>query len=262
MREKRGFEKFGKKGQLTIFIILGIAIVVVFLLLFLNNKSFASLFVAQSPVEKIEACVRESLDEGMDIVMMQGGAIEPENYFLYEGNKVEYICYNEESFQKCVMQKPLLKQEIESELGGYIQPLVRECVEDVKESYRGSASVTSKVPEVVVDIVPGDVMVSLDIDLKIAKGDDVKNYQYVQAGKSSKLYDFVILTSKIANFEAEFGDSEILSMMLVDKWVLIEKYKQGDGSTVYILSDRDSDESFMFASKSIPIPPGWIEVGE
>jgi hypothetical protein len=38
----------------------------------------------------------------------------------------------------------------------------------------------------------------------------------------------------------------------------VEKKKQGDGTTVYILTDRDTDEKFYFASRSIAIPAGFI----
>jgi hypothetical protein len=40
----------------------------------------------------------------------------------------------------------------------------------------------------------------------------------------------------------------------------VEKKKQGEGSTVYILTDRDTDEKFYFAVRSLAIPPGFIEI--
>ena len=111
MNIKRG-EK-NKKGQLTIFIILGLLILIVLILLFMRTEDLKSFFLGKSPVEQIKDCADESLRKGIEIVSKQGGAINPENYYLYEGNKLDYICFTEQSFQRCVMQKPLLKSSIE-----------------------------------------------------------------------------------------------------------------------------------------------------
>lgn len=252
-------EKFSKKGQLTLFIILGVAILIVLILLFTDND-LASLLLGKSPVQRIEDCSEDSLKEGMKIVMAQGGGINPENYYLYKDDKIEYICFTEKSFQKCVMQKPLLKESVENELTGYVQVPIKKCVNDVVSSLEGRGNdVSLKEPEIIVELVQGSVLVDIDLDLKIVKGEDSQSYKNIKIDVSSKLYDFVIVAGLIANTEAEYGDSDTMPHMYRDKKLKVEKIKQGDETKVYILTDRESDDKFNFAVKSIPIPPGWIE---
>jgi hypothetical protein len=37
----------------------------------------------------------------------------------------------------------------------------------------------------------------------------------------------------------------------------IEKKLQLDGTTIYIITDRDTEEVFQFASRSVVLPPGY-----
>ena len=37
----------------------------------------------------------------------------------------------------------------------------------------------------------------------------------------------------------------------------VEKKKQSDGSTIYILTDRNNENKFQFASRSVAWPPGY-----
>ena len=105
-----------KKSQVSIFIIISLIILVILILLFINRKQFDTIFDSSPGIEQFKDCVETSLSEGVMIIETQGGSINPENYYLYNGTKVEYLCYTEENYAGCVMQKPLLKQDIESEL--------------------------------------------------------------------------------------------------------------------------------------------------
>ena len=38
---------------------------------------------------------------------------------------------------------------------------------------------------------------------------------------------------------------------------IIDKLKQGDGTTVYIITDKETETKFQFASRSFAWPPGY-----
>src|SRR3989344_195369 len=97
-----------KKGQVSVFIILGILVLVVLVLLFARDSRFNEIFSSKSPYQEIEGCIKETTKEGLNILSLQGGVIEPQNYILYEGNKIDYICYSENDYEKCIMQKPII----------------------------------------------------------------------------------------------------------------------------------------------------------
>jgi len=225
----------------------------------MRGRDLKAFFLGRTPIEEIKYCAEKSLKEGIRILSFQGGAIEPENYYLYEGHKVDYVCYTEEDFQKCVMQKPLLKNIIENELKNYIKSDVKECVESVKDSLeKKGSSVSLKEPVINVELVPDDVLVNIELDLKITKGDASEAYKNIKTSVGSGLYEFVMVVSSIANLEAEYGDSEITSYMFNNHNLKVEKIKQGDETKIYVLTNRRSLEQFIFAVRSISIPPGWI----
>lgn len=258
MERKRGINK---KGQLTIFIILGLLILFVVILLFMQNEKFRSIFTGgKSPVEQIEDCLKDNVEEGLEILMLQGGSIEPQNYYLYDGNMVDYTCYTEENYDYCVMQKPLLKNSIEEELKNYANPKIKECISSVRESLEnGGARVTMKDPELVIEIFPKNILVEIDLDLTVSRDGEAKTYSKIQKNVKSDMYNFVMIATSIMAWETRYGDAEILNYMLYYPSIRVEKKKQSEGSTIYIISNRDNEEKFMFAVRSMTVPPGLIE---
>ena len=247
-----------KKGQVSVFIILGILIVVVLLLLFSRDAGFDTIFAKQSPYQEIEGCAQTAIQEGLDILMLQGGVIESENYFMYEGKKIDYVCYSENEYENCIMQKPILTNTIRDELEEYSTPKIKSCLNSVKSSLEGRGySVVMRDPEIVIELVPDNVLVDMNLGLRIEKT-GVESFDHIRTGIKSKIYNFALITSSISQWETRYGDSETLNYMLYYPSLKVEKKKQGDGTTVYILTDRDTDEKFYFASRSIAIPAGFI----
>ena len=246
-----------KRSQVTVFIILALAIVVVLILLFVGKDRITSIITEKTPVEQIKECMQEPLQTSLDKISVQGGSLEPKNYYLYQGNKIEYLCYTEENYVQCVMQKPLLKQSIEKELETYLQPRAKNCIDAAKSSLQKKGyAVSSKNPVVKVSLVPGNILVDIDTDLIIEKG-STETYKSIKTDSSSRLYELVMVASSILNWEARYGDSETMSYMIYYPSIKAEKKKQSDGTTIYILTDRTTLDKFMFASRSLAIPSGF-----
>ena len=247
-----------KKGQVSIFIILGILIVLVLLILFSRDAGFDTIFAKQSPYQEIEGCAQTAIQEGLDILILQGGVIESENYFMYEGKKIDYVCYSENEYENCIMQKPILTNTIRDELVKYSTPKIKSCLNSVKSSLEGRGySVVMRDPEIVIDLVPDNVLVDMNLGLRIEKT-GVESFDHIRTGIKSKIYNFALITSSISQWETRYGDSETLNYMLYYPSLKVEKKKQSEGTTIYILTDRDSNEKFYFASRSIAVPAGLI----
>lgn len=245
-----------KKSQVTVFIILALAIVAVLLLLFLGKDRITSIITEKTPVEQIKECMQEPLKTALDKISVQGGSLDPKNYYLYQGNKIEYLCYAEENYAQCVMQKPLLKQSIEKELETYLQPRAKLCIDAAKSSLQKKGyTVSSKNPAVKVSLVPGNILVDMNTDLTVAKS-STETYKSIKTDYSSRLYELVMVASSVLNWEARYGDAETMNYMIYYPSIKAEKKKQDEGATVYILTDRTSGDKFMFASKSMIIPAG------
>ena len=83
----------GKRGQVTIFIILGIAIIGIGILIYLFYPQIQSIIKpkSQNPSAFMQSCLEDKIKETADILSLQGGSMVPENYYLYEDNKIEYL---------------------------------------------------------------------------------------------------------------------------------------------------------------------------
>jgi hypothetical protein len=245
-----------KKGQLTIFIIIAVLLVIVILLILVNKNQILSVFIKESVPEQIENCIKDSATIGLEMIELQGGAIDPENYILYKGNKIDYTCYNSEYYQKCVMQKPLLKLSIEQELKSYVEERMQQCLNSIKQSYESSGySVSYKRPIVTIELKPKVMTVNLESDFSISK-ENTESYKYIKTRIDSDIYEFAILASSISNWEARYGDIETLMFMRYYPDLKVEKKPQIDGSRIYILTKRGKQENFRFAVRSIALPPG------
>jgi hypothetical protein len=248
-----------KKGQVTIFIILAIALVIILAVFFLSRQSI-SIISSETPIDSIKKCSEDATQEALDILTLQGGAIEPSNYYLYEGNKVDFICYTEEDFKNCLIQKPLLKQEIENEIKNYISQRVNSCIQSKKVELQDKGyTVNFEEPEIQVEIFPNNILVNLnEIDLTLTKG-ETQTYANIKTDVNSKLYDLIMISSSIANWESKYGDVEIMNYMIYYPFLIVKKLPQEDGVRIYTLTNKKTNDEFMFASKSMTIPPGVIE---
>ena len=258
MQEKKGCmnKKVNKKAQLTIFIILALVIVAILLVLFYPRIKI--LVSGPAPTDYIKECGEKATKEVLEKISLQGGSLEPENYILYEGNKVDYACYTNEYYKRCVMQKPFLKQDIEKEIIAYIEPKVKDCFDSLKAQLEKRGSFV-KIQDMSIDvsIIPNSIIVTINAPMTITKG-SIARLEKFKININSQMYDLVIISSAIANYEARYGSSDSLTYMLYYPDVKVEKKELSDGETIYILSYKPTNEKFVFASRSIAWPAGYI----
>ncbi|MHA1988728.1 MAG: hypothetical protein ACW98D_19050 [Promethearchaeota archaeon] len=246
-----------KRSQITIFVILALAIVIVLILLFTGKTNLVAIFTATTPINQIKECVQEPVQEAIDILKLQGGSLDPSLYYLYQENKVEYLCYTEEYYKPCIVQKPLLKQAIEQQIQSYASPKIKNCISSVKANLeRKGYQITMSSPQISISLLPGNLLVDLVSDIKIVK-EQTESYKSIKTDMPSNLYNQIILASSIINWESKYGDVETIGYMVYYPFLKVEKKKQGDGTTIYIITDRDSEDKFMFASRSLVLPSGF-----
>jgi hypothetical protein len=259
MKEKR---KFNKKGQLAIFIIIAIIIVVALVILLLFKEDIQQVVSPTGTQEYIKECTETAALEALEKVEEQGGSINPENYLLYEDKEIEYICYTEDYYSRCVMQKPFLKQSIEQEIASYAEPKVRECFRSMESRLESSGS-DVKVNEVKVEtsLIPNNIIVTIKAPTTITREGSI-SFENFRTNVKSEIYDLTMLASSISNFEARYGDSDTLTYMMYYPDIKVEKIERESGSRVYILTHKPSQEKFSFASRSIAWPAGYLGIDE
>jgi len=93
-------------------------------------------------------------------------------------------------------------------------------------------------------------------ELTLTKGDS-ENYEIFRIIVDSDLYELTGIARSIIAWEAAYGDVETTTYMNYYHNLKIEKLNQMEGSTIYILTNRDTKEVFQFASRSVAWPPGY-----
>lgn len=250
--------KMKKRGQLTIFIIIAIVIVVFGILIFLFFPQIKTgLGIStNNPNVFIQTCMEDEIKSVVDTLSLQGGSFDPKNYFLFQDEKIEYLCYTNEYYIPCVMQQPLLKQHIENEIKEEIEEEKTECLDSLKKNFESQGyDVILTGGETKVELLPKRIEVTFENDLTLTK-EDSERYEELSMILNNNLYELVSITSSILNMEARYGDSETTIYMNYYHDLKVEKKKQTDGTTIYILTDRNKGDKFQFASRSIAWPPG------
>ena len=261
-------EKYNKnmkrRGQVTIFVIIGILIVALGILIYIFYPKLQSTlgFGDERPSVYLQKCIEEKVSESVEILSSQGGSIEPENYYLYKDDKIEYLCYNEEYYLPCIMQKPMLKNSIEEEIKKNIEDDFATCLKNMYESFKKRGyQVKREAGEIGIELLPNIISLYFEGKIVLTKGEDVKTYDSAKVVITNNLYEMISIANSILNWEATYGDAETTTYMNYYHDLKVEKYKQSDGTTIYILTNRDTGEKFQFASRSIAWPEGY-EGGE
>ena len=252
--------KTKKRGQVTIFVIIFIMIIVMGMIIYFLYPKIKIYYSEESvnPNLYMQGCLEDDLQENIARITSQGGSLNPEHYILYNDYKIEYLCYTEEYYKTCVMQRPLLYSHMEREIKNSITRKTQECLDLMKNDYeKRGYSVTLGRNDIEVEILPRKIMVVINGTIKIEK-QDVKTYDRISVPVNNNLYELIGIASSILNWEARYGDAETTVYMDFYRDVKVEKKTQSDGSKVYILSERETKNKFQFASRSIAWPPGIV----
>jgi len=253
-------KKGEKGGQVAIFIIIAILIVALAVLLYLY---WPKLFPSTSPQTKnpsqyIQDCMEETIKQAVDNVSMQGGSINPLAYYTYDNNRIEYLCYTNQYYRPCVVQQPMLAQHIQSEILNEIKDATVTCFNSMKDSYDTQGYTTDmKTGDTIVELLPDKIVTTFGYELTLTKGETSK-YNDFKIVLDNNLYRMVSIANSIIGYETLYGGTDITSYMDYYHDLKVEKLKQVDGTTIYILTDRNSKDVFQFASRSYVFPPGIV----
>jgi len=247
------------KGQVTIFIIIAILIVGAAVLFFfvIPRAEVTTEFDEKNPYAFIQVCLEDKIEDTIETISLQGGSLEPEHYIIHEGEAVEYLCYTNEYYRNCVMQQPLLKQHIESEIENEIKEDVISCFNALEESYKEKSYNVNIGPGITtVELLPKRVVASFDYVLTVSKA-QTDRYDSFSVVLNNNLYELVGITNSILELEALYGEAETTLYMNYYHDLKVEQSKKSDRSTVYILTDINNGKKFLFALRSGVLPPGY-----
>lgn len=248
---------FYRRGQLTLFVILAIVLVaVVIVYLFLESPEL--LFEDGGEID-FESCLLDATRSAVREISLTGGEADPEFYYMYQDERLPYFCYTSSAYQTCVVQKPMVLSDFESELSDYLLPKVEECYDSSIDSLIAKGyNVTKGEVRLNLSVVPGEVYVDVFVPTTV----EGKHFKDFMISMDSQIYGVLMIASSIVQSEATYGDASTSEIMYYYPSFVVDKIKRGDSTTVYIIRDKGSDVSFQFASRSLVWPAGYDVVEE
>lgn len=266
MKRKKGFNFFdnfkfikSKHAQVTIFIILAMVIIGVGIVIYLFYPQIKTMVTGgiTSPQSFIQTCMKDKVREVVNNLSLQGGTLYPDNYYKYDGNKVEYLCYTNKNYQPCVMQQPLLQSSIELNIKKSIQQSANFCFDDLEKSYKNQGYDVNLIRDgMSVGLLPQKIVVSFNNSLTLTK-ENSQIYKKFRVVLNNNLYELVSISVNILQWEVQYGDAETTTYMNFYHNLKVEKKLQSDGTKVYILTDLNTGDKFQFATKSFVWPSGY-----
>jgi len=244
-----------RRGQLSVFVIVAIVIVGIFLIIVVYPR--IKVIVGEvEPNGYLKDCITPVIDETLPRLTAQGGYLEPTSYVLYQGDKVQYLCYTAEDYKPCIVQQPLLVSHVESEIKKEVEPKARACLDELKALYeRKGYSVSVGRGDVSVGIVTGKINVEFNAPFTVTK-DNTQVFRKFQVTRDSELYDLLAIATNIIQFESTLGDSETSLYLQYYPDLKIEKLKK-EADTIYTLTNVVTNDKFRFATRSLVWPSGY-----
>lgn len=270
MKEVSSFRTKNQKGQVTIFVILALVIVVagVLIYLFLPNIQTTSNSVPENPKSYMQNALETPLQEQATKIGKNGGSLSSEStsgvsetnypYINYNGSKVEYLCYTNKYYDKCTVQRVLLVQHIEDELKTSLKSDVSNYFSQMVSDYKSKGyNVQMNEGDYDVSLLPNKILLHSNTSVVLTKGSEAPiKYSSFDIVIDNNLYELVSIARVIVNWENTYGDSDPTSFMGFYRNIKVEKKLLSDGTKIYTLTDRTTKDKFQFASRSVVWPKG------
>lgn len=246
-----------RKGQVTIFIIVGLVIVVgiVVVVIFMRNVDVDSP-VDLGPKAFVGKCVRDAVEKSVEKVLAGGGEIVPSQSVMYMGDEWNYLCYQADYYLACYNLHPMLEVEIEGEIRRDTVDDVQDCFDAVAVDFENRGfDVSGGATSYSIDLLPGEIDINLRKNIEVVRGDSAQSFEDFDTSVLSPIYDLVRVARDVVNSESQYCHFEYNGYMLLYPQYDIRRIDYSD-SKIYRLIDRKSGIEFKFAVRSCAFAPG------
>ncbi len=255
----RKMVNLAKRGQMTIFIIVAVAVVALIVLLFIFRPQLGEIFGEEiNPSVYLRECLEPQIRPAVELLAKQGSYQDPLGAITYKGEKIKYLCYTDDYYETCSVQQPMTKNNFKKELNLMVKSKANICVRSLIDEYeKRDYLVDSGGVESSIAIVPNKIIVSYNAPLTVSRNNQLNTYQNFNVELGSEMYDLLFIASSVIEYESKMGDSASELYLQYYPDLRIEKIKLTDGTKIYKLSNVVTEEEFSFASRSLAWPAGY-----
>jgi len=256
----------GEKAQVTIFVIVGILIVVAVMFFLLFRQGMIpgiSGKPEENPAGFLETCIEDKLIGGVEKISSQGGYIENSLNKTFKFNDeneftdISYLCYNSNNYFPCINQEPVLIQHLKSEVKDYISDDFQKCFDNLVSSLDKKGYIVDVTYNgFEVEFAEKKIIINIDGKIILTKSDETTTQENLEIIIPSRFYDLAIVVQEIVSQEAKSCDFEYLGFMVFYPKYNIDKFTTGEGIKIYTIQYKETQEEFKFVIRGCVIPPG------
>lgn len=235
-----------KGGQITVFLLVGIIILVLAVTTFYlisyvqkervqQERDLPLVIPYKAQISAfVESCLRETAIPGLFLLGRQGGRIYPErdNILTTTEDTISLAYLNGERVRE--------KEDMEQDMNKFIEDFIETCTADFTSFQALGINIKSEEPEVTTTIFPEDIRVTLHYPLKIISGEDSFTIQDFEARLPVRL-------GKILSIEEEIITEHQQNPFLYD----LSSYAQKEAVVVVLPFDTETTLFSIYDQKSI-----------
>jgi hypothetical protein len=256
-----------KRGQLTLFIILGIMVVVVVssYILFFSDYSPLSYFNKdlKNPNDYISECVTFAAEDVLSSYLDNNFFFEEveNNYFRYNNDgvneNVPYLCTVGEFYKPCINQDPNLQGRLVNDLTAQLEVGIKSCFSKLKRDLE-KKGYSVELIEGEIRVIPRlkDFQISIGNIVNLVDNEDIKSFSNFEVSINSNIFNLAKLATTIANFESSLCAFDLTTWVRTNSEIMITRFRGGEQTKLYTLRHRNSNEEIKFAIKTCLLPAG------
>lgn len=257
----------GKRGQIAVFIILGVLIVGGALLYFLlrngSQDKEPPLINEETDVDSfLEVCMQERVYDVKDVLLEQGGYMEnPLNvtYGFGEDNlpiDVSYLCYTGEYYSPCVDQEGSVLRRMEIEFEDELLEDLKYCLDDLEESFdkKGYNVKRESNEKFEFNLVEDKLKINITSTFILEKAEETTIHNGFELEFPTKLYNLGKVANRIVSYETKYSSFDFTSFMKLYPEYNIWINEASDQSKIYSVEDLGSGEILRFAIRGGVLP--------
>jgi len=252
-----------KRGQLTIFIIVGILIVVGIALFFFLSTDLGRDIIGISEVNPetfLKSCIEDKAEEAVFILSKQGGYINSplSISFMFEDEGVykdiSYLCYKEFAPGVCLVLEGDLIGHLESEIKTYIEEDIDKCFYELaekKEREVDNIEVRYE-DDFEVDLESGKIIIDINGELHLTKSGESIILEDFKVTIVNNFYELQKVVQKILS-DLVISRCEVNNMDYLTPEIRVDFFETTQGNdfiTFYTVVHKATGNKFRFAVKN------------
>lgn len=261
--------KGGRRGQIAVFVIVGILIISGIILFFLYRTNIVPEIGGRGETNVnafLNSCLEEKTKEAVKELSIRGGDLNPELFinFLFTDDEVyrniSYLCYTQNNFRSCVVQKPAIVLDMQNGIKDYISDDMKSCFLEMLSDFKShgfEASPNSGLKDFDVKLMPRKVLMQTNSEVTLTKSGETTTQKNFEISISSRIYEILGVVQEIINSEAQFCHFEDTGFEIAYPEFKIDKFNIESGNYIYTIENIDSKEKFRFAVRSCGVPAGF-----